>query len=443
MPPIVSIVIPICNVEGYLRGCLDCAVEQTLRDIEIICVDDGSTDGSAAIVDEYAARDPRVLAIHQPNAGAGAARNRGMALARGKYLYFPDADDRFSVQLLEKAVSAAEAHLADVVVFRMRRIDELNDGEARSEFRFRKAVTGLPQVFSWRDCPDVILDSFRTSVWNKLYRASFVRAQKLTFQEIVRSNDLLFAELSLVSASRIFLLDEVLYDYLIRTTGSLQATYAETPMTFVEAWRELKAELEGRGIFKAVRPGFVSYFWADSLKMLENASSHEIFARVYSELKGGIFAAFGIGPEDAECMKSERKRLAFEILWTSGQDEFHVRYLKAMAQMREKLADANSRRKTEIAQLKETRDRCKAEIVQLKETRTRYKAEIAQLKEERRNLKESNRSLKEANLGLKEDRRILKSRIKELERRPHSIRGCAKFIFRRLRERVFGRRSEC
>ena len=436
MPPIVSIVIPICNVEGYLRGCLDCAVGQTLRDIEIICVDDGSTDGSAAIVDEYAARDPRVRAIHQANAGAGAARNRGMALARGKYLYFPDADDTFSLQLLEKAVGAAEANLADIVIFRIRRIDETNDRAVRSECRFRKAVLDLPSVFSRTDCPEFILDSFRIAVWNKFYRASFVHAQKLSFQEIVRSNDLLFAELSLATASRIVLLDEALYDYLLRSSGSLQATCSQTPLLFVEAWRTLKAELEARGLFKAVRPGFVSCFWTDSLKVLENASSYDVYEKVYSELKGRTLVEFGIGPEDAECMKSERKRLAFEILWASGQEEFQVRYLKAMAQMREKLADANSRRKAEIAQLKETRDRHKAEIAQLKETRDRCKAEIAQLKEARRNLKEANR-------GLEEDRRNLKSRVKELERRPHSIRGCAKFIFRRLRERVFGRRGEC
>ena len=91
----VSVIIPVYNVEPYLKQCMDSVVGQTLKDIEIICVDDGSTDNSLDILREYAAEDSRIQIIEQKNAGAGAARNNGMRYATGKYLSFLDSDDFF------------------------------------------------------------------------------------------------------------------------------------------------------------------------------------------------------------------------------------------------------------------------------------------------------------------------------------------------------------
>lgn len=91
--PAISVIVPIYNVEPYLGECLDSLCGQTLRNIEIIGVDDGSTDGSGALLDEYAAKDKRIIAVHQKNAGVSAARNAGMRLARGEYLAFVDGDD--------------------------------------------------------------------------------------------------------------------------------------------------------------------------------------------------------------------------------------------------------------------------------------------------------------------------------------------------------------
>lgn len=98
--PLVSVVVPVYNAEPYLRECLDSLFGQTLKEIEIIAVDDGSTDGSGKILDEFAARDRRLKVIHQENAGVSAARNRGIKAARGRYLTFVDADDRIDRQAL-------------------------------------------------------------------------------------------------------------------------------------------------------------------------------------------------------------------------------------------------------------------------------------------------------------------------------------------------------
>ena len=103
----VSVIVPVYNVAKYLRQCMDSLVGQTLREIEIICVDDGSTDGSGAILDEYAAKDPRVRVIHQANAGAGPARNAALDIATGEYVVFMDPDDRYpSAAVLETLYNA-------------------------------------------------------------------------------------------------------------------------------------------------------------------------------------------------------------------------------------------------------------------------------------------------------------------------------------------------
>lgn len=121
-----SVIIPVYNAVQFLRACIDSVTNQTLRDIEVICVDDGSSDGSEAILAEYAAKDKRLKIVTQKNRGQGAARNRGLASAHGEYVYFMDADDELAAgDALERLVAVADAERLDALFFDAEtRVDE-------------------------------------------------------------------------------------------------------------------------------------------------------------------------------------------------------------------------------------------------------------------------------------------------------------------------------
>jgi glycosyltransferase involved in cell wall biosynthesis len=111
----VSILIPICNVEKYLRQCLDSVCAQTLKEIELICINDGSTDSSLAIIEEYRQRDPRIVIIDKPNSGYGDSMNQGLKTARGKYIGIVESDDWVEEPMFEDLYTLAEQHQAEVV----------------------------------------------------------------------------------------------------------------------------------------------------------------------------------------------------------------------------------------------------------------------------------------------------------------------------------------
>lgn len=117
MNPKVSVIIPVYNAEKYLRQCLDSVVNQTLRDIEIICVDDGSPDSSLSLLQKYASGDNRIKILQQENSGAGIARNKGLAMASGKYILFLDSDDFFELDLCENLFYQAEKTEADIILY--------------------------------------------------------------------------------------------------------------------------------------------------------------------------------------------------------------------------------------------------------------------------------------------------------------------------------------
>lgn len=289
----VSVIIPVYNAECYLRQCLDSVVGQTLRDIEIICIDDGSTDSSVRIIKEYASRDDRLRLIRQKNRGAGAARNQGLREASGDYLSFLDADDFFEPAMLEKVVARAEEFDAQIVVFNS---DQYHmDKRQFVQVPWVMLREDLPPYmpFSYRQLTGNIFLSFVGWAWDKLYCREFVEAQNLWFQEQRTTNDLLFVFSALVTAKRIAVLDEVLAHQRRGGGSSLSVTREKSWHCFYDALTALRQRLKDEGIYWELEQDFINYALHFSLWHLNSLAepSHMLLKRM---LRSSWFEELGV-----------------------------------------------------------------------------------------------------------------------------------------------------
>lgn len=288
----ISVILPVYNVERYLKQCMDGILGQTLREIEIICIDDGSTDGSQEILREYEGRDGRVQVLTQKNAGAAAARNRGMALARGKYLSFLDSDDFFEPDMLEKAYCCAEREQADITIFRGNRYDDTLDAWIPMDYSIKKQQLPDRNPFNWRDMPEHIFTFAVGWAWDKLYLRKFVEDGELSFQELRTSNDLYFVFSSLAKAERIYTMEDLLVHHRIHVKGSLSVTRERSWRCFYEACTALQDELIRMGVYEELEQGFASWalhfcFW--NLDTIEGAA----YEKVYDLICGECSERFG------------------------------------------------------------------------------------------------------------------------------------------------------
>jgi len=309
--PIVSVIMPVYNGETYLRQCLDSVVNQTLKEIEIICVDDGSSDRSVEILKEYAAKDERVMVLQQENAGAGAARNNGLSKASGKYLSFLDSDDFFETDMLEKAVAKIAADRADFVVFRCDHY--LNDTNTFKKAAYTLKKQTLPPYtpFNFRQITDNVFKAFVGWAWDKVYDREFVMKHNLRFQEQRTSNDMLFVFSALVLAKRITCLDEVLAHQRRNNGESLSNTREKSWFCFYNALKALRDVLKEKGLYEELKKDFINYAVHFSLWNL-NTITGECYEKLYTKLHEEWFEELEVTGHDEDYFynKTEYKQLA-------------------------------------------------------------------------------------------------------------------------------------
>lgn len=187
MLPVVSIIIPVYNVESYLAECLDSACNQTLKNIEIICINDGSTDNSLGILQKYAERDNRIIIINQENRGVSHSRNVGMQHAKGKYIYFLDSDDYLAHEALETLVNTMETRNLEILLFKA----NVFGGEGVEEKRLKKERGLFRRVCEYpSECKGE--DLFRKLIENEEYLASV--PVQLAAADFLKNNSLMFQE---------------------------------------------------------------------------------------------------------------------------------------------------------------------------------------------------------------------------------------------------------
>lgn len=218
----ISVIIPVYNVEQYLCQCLDSVINQTLQDIEIICVDDSSTDNSYRILQEYAQKDKRMMVLQQENAGAGIARNKGLAVATGEYIHFLDADDYMELDAYEKMYQAATQHDVDFLKAKVYGFDNAT-GSAVNDSWYSLSVLekkDFGRTFTFLDSPQKFT-KILVVPWNGIYKKTFLREHNIVFNDLVCVNDRSFYNNVLIHAKRFMFLDHYIVHYRLNNQTSL------------------------------------------------------------------------------------------------------------------------------------------------------------------------------------------------------------------------------
>lgn len=236
-----------------MRHCVDSILGQTFRDLEVILVDDGSTDKSPEICDRYAVQDARIVCIHQENAGAAAARNRGLKVAAGEYIAFVDSDDWIDQDMYEKMVDVAEAQNCDLVI-----CDCLKESSAGSHIYTHELPGGyynrdamVSQYFPQLLMPDSMEYPITISNCLLLIRREIIIENQLSFPEGMRfSEDLLFgSEVGYFSQSMVYLKSYTPYHYRQNPASVTHTVFRDKWPLLLELYRRIKTSFEAKADF--------------------------------------------------------------------------------------------------------------------------------------------------------------------------------------------------
>jgi len=272
---------------------MDTILDQTLRDIEVICVDDDSSDRTLRLLYAYEAQDNRVHVLTQPHSFAGVARNTGMDIARGEYIAFLDSDDFFEPVMLERMVAKAAIKEADIVITGSGELD-METGRLSYSHRVRRRTLEAADPFCAMDVPDRIFEMTNPAPWNKLYRLDFVREQGLRFQSIAQSNDAYFTWAAMAAAKRITTVDQWLVTYRRRTSTSITETSIDRTACLHELATGFKTRLQENGCFVLHEESFIRVISASAVFLLDIAKTREQWINTAQYLKNVFVPEFAL-----------------------------------------------------------------------------------------------------------------------------------------------------
>jgi len=254
--PLISVIVPVYNVEKYLRKCLDSIIDQTLKDIEIICVDDGSTDKSLKILKEYEEKDSRIIILTQQNQYAGVARNNGAKIARGEYLSFLDSDDFFDPHMLEEMYNQAEKDNSDIVICGWKNYNNEAKVVTKEHTINPKFTTRSP--FAPTEFANELFSISKPNPWTKLFRHKFFKDNNLQFEPCICCNDLTCVCTAMVLAKKISVMDKNFVFYRNNRTDNLTAHRHKNFEATLSAIKKLEENLKSVNLYNTFRNTFLT-----------------------------------------------------------------------------------------------------------------------------------------------------------------------------------------
>lgn len=349
--PHISVIVPIYNTEKYIHRCINSILNQSLRDIEIILVDDGSKDNCGQIVDEYQKSDSRIKVIHKENGGLWSARNAGLGIAMGKYISFVDSDDWIEKEMLEKMFDKAEVYKADLVICNYNRVYsdriEKNRLNIKNEFIEIEQI-GFQNYFYYYFFPYI----HGHEVWNKLYKREIIVQNKIFFEENKKifSEDLLFNLYYLCHIKTIYAISNSYYNYLQQENSIMASKKPNLAVKYTELVQRFSNYTKNIGIYKDLRKIlpvvfynlisrglFAEYSIANNLSTIEKAiieaSKTPIFRTCVKELAFGntanVFRKKTGGTKEAEIRCRVFAAYCFFKLYRLAAKQKYKRYLNS------------------------------------------------------------------------------------------------------------------
>jgi len=289
---LVSIIVPVCNRAEFVDRALRSIREQTHELLDIILIDDGSSDSSPEILARHAAEDKRIIVYSQESRGAGVARNVGLSVAMGDYCMFLDSDDWFEDALVAELLWSAQTTQSDIAVCEA---VAWSHSEQRVQYHYALRLPGgrTSTTLSAATQPGNIFSFCETAVWTKLYSTSFLRLRGVKFQDLPSSNDVYFNLMTLALASSISTVPRSLVTYRRDTGSSTQDQRSwEDAMGWVVALRAVGQDLRRRGMYPLVKSDFRENVFKHAEYNLRTLSP---FARrrVWAALRGGMTSLLG------------------------------------------------------------------------------------------------------------------------------------------------------
>ncbi len=273
----VSVILPVYNQEKYLETAINSLRNQSLKDIEIICVNDGSTDNSLNILNDYVQKDARIKLINQKNQGPGAARNTGLKAAKGEYIAFLDPDDWFEKNAMEELYNKAEKHNCDLIVFNFNKVGESGKflGQYNLKTRLQRFYSlNEDENFTWHNVKPRVLGGLHPAAWNKLYKRELIRNHKLHFAKSSLAEDNVFVFGAALNAKSIGYSDKCYYNYLIRNDSAIR-TRSDKNFCIFKSIDSVKKLITDMGLMNELKnefDGYVLRFVSYHIKQIASVS---------------------------------------------------------------------------------------------------------------------------------------------------------------------------
>lgn len=411
----ISVVIPVYNAQKHLSDTLESVCSQTLKEIEIICVDDGSTDNSREIISEFMLKDSRISLIKQANLYAGAARNNGLKQAKGEYVVFWDADDFFKENALEIMYEKSVADAADICICNaLKYYTEFDKSLLTDEF-VNYGILPKTTPFNKNDIPDKIFNIGANVPWNKMFRTEFVRKNGLEFQCIRQANDTYFVLMAIFLAERITYVKNRLVHYRCDTEGSITSGKVAVPPCAFDAYMYLKNELEKQETYtKENKKSFVNRAARGMLRILHITATQADFEKVRDFLVNEGFAGLGLICDkeyyDAEWVYNDIQSVltrtpAEHMMYKFGEARKSKDKIKSTSIKRKQQLDKNTKlldKKTEENEaLKQELASLKARVKKEEEAKKQLKAKAEKLQREKNELEKKYKAVDSSFMALR------------------------------------------